>query len=123
MNCLPTKKFQAMVPLLREKGYYVSQEQKKISWPEYNLNQIQDLKESLVFIRKEVESCECLEYRASVSEYTSLASQADISLLLQKRNQRGSLMVGLGLVGGLIMAIGAFSLAKLSENNYSKANN
>ena len=62
MNCLPTKKFQAMVPLLREKGYYVSQEQKKISWPEYNLNQIQDLKESLVFIRKEVESCECLEY-------------------------------------------------------------
>ena len=51
MNYLPTTEFQAMVPLLREKDFYVAEEQRKIFWPEYNLSQIEDAHETLSFIR------------------------------------------------------------------------
>ena len=61
MTKLPNKKFRAMVPLLREKNFYEHEEPRTISWPEYNLSQIEDAKETLKFIRESVDLCHCLE--------------------------------------------------------------
>ena len=55
MTKLPNKEFRAMVPLLREKDFYESEEHRKISWPEYNFSQINDAYETLEFIRDSVE--------------------------------------------------------------------
>ena len=53
---LPNKEFQQMVPLLREKGFYENDEEpRQISWPEYNLSQIEDAKDTLIFIRNSVD--------------------------------------------------------------------
>ena len=58
MPKLPNKEFRAMVPLLREKGFYESEEQRRISWSEYNLSQIDDAYETLVFIRDSVDKAQ-----------------------------------------------------------------
>ena len=54
----PNKEFRKLVKNLRDpkkkKKVYSAQEQRKISWPEYNLSKINDLKETLVFIRESV---------------------------------------------------------------------
>ncbi|MFH1592385.1 MAG: transposase [Candidatus Woesearchaeota archaeon] len=54
----PNKEFRKLVKDLRnpkkKKEIYKAQEQRKISWPEYNLSKINDLKETLIFIRKSV---------------------------------------------------------------------
>ncbi|MFH1682855.1 MAG: hypothetical protein ABIA37_03590 [Candidatus Woesearchaeota archaeon] len=50
MPRLPNKEFRAMVPLLREKEFYEPEEQRKISWPEYNLSQIEAASEILEFV-------------------------------------------------------------------------
>jgi len=55
MPKLPNTEFRAMVPLLREKDFYEWEEQRKISWPEYNLSQIDNAKEILEFIRDSVD--------------------------------------------------------------------
>lgn len=47
-----------MVPLLRKKGFYEPEEQRKISWPEYNASQISEAYETLVFIRDSVDKAE-----------------------------------------------------------------
>ena len=60
MPKLPNKEFRAMVPLLREKGFYESEKPRKISWSEYNLTQIEDAYESLTFIRDSVDKTEYL---------------------------------------------------------------
>jgi transposase len=56
MPKLPNKEFRAMVPLLREKGFYKYEDHRKISWPEYNESQIEQAYETLAFIREEVDS-------------------------------------------------------------------
>lgn len=55
MPRLPNKEFRAMVPLLREKGFYEYEEQRKISWSEYNLSQIEEASEVLDFINNIVD--------------------------------------------------------------------
>jgi len=55
---LPNKEFRAMVPLLREKGFYAPEEQRPISWPEYNLSQIEDAYETLTFIKCSVDKAQ-----------------------------------------------------------------
>ena len=60
MSRLPNKEFRQMVPLLREKDFYESEELRPISWPEYNLSQIWEAKEALEFIRDEVDEAEYL---------------------------------------------------------------
>lgn len=40
MAALPNKEFQAMVPLLREEGFYEHEPIRKINWPNYNETQI-----------------------------------------------------------------------------------
>ena len=60
MARLPTKQFQQMVPLLREQDFYEAEKSRKISWPEYNLSQIEDAKETLLFIKNSVDEAEYL---------------------------------------------------------------
>jgi len=55
MVTLPTRQFQQMVPLLREKGFYEHKELREISWPEYNLAQVKEIKEILKFIKESVD--------------------------------------------------------------------
>lgn len=83
MKQYPTKQFQALVPQLREKGFYHSQKERKISWPIYNLNQINDLKESLTFIREEVEKCNCLNYTRAGRPLTNVKSLAKAILFCE----------------------------------------
>ena len=60
MTKLPNKEFRAMVPLLREKEFYEPEEKRPISWPEYNLSQIEDAYETLKFIKDSIDQTSCL---------------------------------------------------------------
>lgn len=55
MTKLPNKEFRKMVPLLREKGFYESEEPRAISWPEYNESHVEEAAETLEFIRDTVD--------------------------------------------------------------------
>lgn len=56
MSKLPNKKFQQLVLKSREKNFYKSKEEnRKISWPEYNESQIKDAFECLNFIREAID--------------------------------------------------------------------
>ena len=68
MTKLPNKEFRQMVPLLREKEFYEHEEPRRISWPEYNLSQIEDAKETLEFIRDEVDKTEYLNMNGKVGK-------------------------------------------------------
>lgn len=57
MTNLPNVEFRKMVPLLRKKGFYQSEEPREISWPEYNLSQIKEAQEVLDFIKGAVDAC------------------------------------------------------------------
>lgn len=52
---LPNIEFRKMVPLLREKGFYQPEEKRKISWPEYTATQIEEARETLIFIKDAVD--------------------------------------------------------------------
>ncbi len=58
MTKLPNTEFRKMVPLLREKGFYEYEEPRAISWPEYNLSQIEAAAETLEFIRNMIDEAE-----------------------------------------------------------------
>ena len=60
------QEFRKLVPKLREKGFYKSQEQRSISWPEYNSTQINEFKESLIFIRESVNAVQCINNKGKV---------------------------------------------------------
>jgi len=85
MTKLPNKEFRAMVPLLREKGFYKSEEKRQISWPEYNLSQIEDAYETLVFIRDSVDQTECLKTKGKTGRpLTNPKSLAKAILLCEE---------------------------------------
>lgn len=65
---LPNKEFRQMVLLLREEGFYEHEEPRRISWPEYNLSQIEDAKETLEFIRDSVDEAEYLYLNGKVGK-------------------------------------------------------
>lgn len=54
----PNQAFRRKIEMLRDpkkkKQFYKNQSLRKISWPEYNLSKINDIKETLIFIRKAV---------------------------------------------------------------------
>lgn len=50
-----SKDLQKIVTKLRKKGYYIPKQQRKIDWSAYNYNQINDIIDSLHFIRDEVD--------------------------------------------------------------------
>lgn len=68
MPRLPNKGFRQMVPLLREKGFYEYEEPRKISWPEYNLSQIEEAYETLEFIRDTVDEAEYMKTDGKVGK-------------------------------------------------------
>jgi len=66
VTTLPNKEFQAMVPLLREKDFYPAEEQRPISWPEYNASQIEEASATLAFIRDVVDDATPLTLQGKV---------------------------------------------------------
>lgn len=99
MPRLPNKEFRQMVPLLREKDFYEPEEQRPISWPEYNLAQIEQAKDILDFIRNSVDEAELLSLKGKVGKPLTnpkslakavLASEA---LGLTERNAQGWLTI------------------------------
>jgi len=63
MPKLPNKEFRKMVPLLREEGFYESEKEKKIFWPQYTLAQIDEARTRLMFIRDAVDECAYFELK------------------------------------------------------------
>lgn len=68
MSKLPNKEFRQMVPTLREKEFYEAEEIRKISWPEYNLSQIEDARETLKFIRDAVDKADYFFFNCKVGK-------------------------------------------------------
>lgn len=66
MAKLPNEEFRAMVPLLREEGFYKHEPIRKIHWPEYNDAQIKEVIEALDFISEQVDLCKYLEVKGKV---------------------------------------------------------
>ena len=60
MPNLPNEEFRQLVCLMREKDFYEPEEIRPIDWPKYNLAQIKEAKETLEFIRTEVDRAEAL---------------------------------------------------------------
>ncbi len=54
-----TKELQDIIPKMREKGFYVSQKQRQIDWASYTANQINDVINTLYFIKTEVDKVYC----------------------------------------------------------------
>ena len=79
---LPNKEFRQMVPLLRKKEFYEHEEQRKISWPEYNFSQIDEAKELLDFIKEQVDLCILPEQKSKVGRpLTNPKSLAKVILI------------------------------------------
>jgi len=85
MPKLPNKEFRAMVPLLREKGFYEYEEKRQISWPEYNQSQIEDAYETLKFIRDSVDQTQLLKIKGKTGRpLTNPKSLAKAILLCEE---------------------------------------
>lgn len=54
-----TKELQTLVPKMREKGFYVSQKPRKIDWAAYTAHQINDIIDTINFIKIEVDKVYC----------------------------------------------------------------
>lgn len=68
MSRLPNEEFHTMVPLLKEKGFYECEEQRRILWPEYSLSQIDEAIETLDFIRNAIDQAEYMQRRGKVGK-------------------------------------------------------
>lgn len=99
MPRLPNKEFRVMVPLLREKGFYEHEEPQKISWPEYNLSQVEEAAETLEFIRNIVDEAEYMHTPGKVGKpltdpkVLAKAVLACESLSFTERNAQGWLRI------------------------------
>ena len=56
MPKLPNAQFRAMVPLLREKGFYAAEIPRAIAWAAYTETEVDDAYETLLFIRDQVDA-------------------------------------------------------------------
>lgn len=68
MTKLPNTEFRKLVPLLREKDFYEDEIPRKISWPEYNLAQIETAQKTLEFIREIVNETQYLIINGKVGK-------------------------------------------------------
>lgn len=99
MTKLPNKEFHQLVPKLREKGFYPSQEQREINWPIYNQNEIDNIIEVLDFISNIVDAIELPSvYGKTGRPLTNPHSLAKAILLceelhLDERNAQGWLNI------------------------------
>lgn len=61
-----SKDLQKLVPKMREKGFYISQEQRKIDWPAYTSAQINEITDTIRFIKTEVDKVHTPEKHKNV---------------------------------------------------------
>jgi len=54
----PNKEFRKLISFLKEEKIYEDKEPREINWSEYTLSQIKEAKETLLFIKREVDKCE-----------------------------------------------------------------
>jgi len=96
---LPNQEFRQLVCLMREKDFYEPEDIQPIHWPEYNLSQILEAKETLDFIRDSVEESEFLIIKGKTgSPLTNPKSLAKAVLTceaigLTERNAQGWLSI------------------------------
>jgi len=99
MAKLPNKQFHQLVPLLRDKEFYEPIEQRKISWPEYNLSQIEEAQDTLEFIKNSVDDAKYFVSLGKIgkplTDPKSLAKAilASEALGLTERNSQGWLKI------------------------------
>jgi|TARA_Y100000310_G_scaffold190097_1_gene190068 transposase len=99
MPKLPNKEFRAMVPLLREKGFYEHEEPRPINWSAYNTTEIDNAYETLVFIRESVDEAAYLQTHGKVGKpltdpkVLAKAVLASEALGLTERNAQGWLKI------------------------------
>lgn len=68
MTKLPNKEFRQLVCIMREKDFYEPEEIRPIDWPKYNLTQIREAKETLDFIRNQVDETEALTMKGKAGK-------------------------------------------------------
>jgi hypothetical protein len=68
MTNLPNEEFRQLVCLMREKDFYEPEEIRPIDWPKYNLAQIKEAKETLNFIRNQVDETEALTLKGKAGK-------------------------------------------------------
>ena len=68
MPNLPNEEFRQLVCLMREKDFYEHEEIRPIDWPKYNLAQIKEAKETLNFIRNQVDETEALTLKGKAGK-------------------------------------------------------
>jgi len=99
MPKLPNKEFRQLVRLLREKDFYEHEEPRPISWPEYNLTEIEDARETLEFVRKAVDEAEELVINGKVGKPLTNSKSLTKAVLtcealhLTERNSQGWLAI------------------------------
>lgn len=85
-HTLPNADFRKLVKLSRDKDFkkqiYENQEQRKIDWPEYNKSQINQVKETLKFIRDIVNSSYSPAVRSNATNPKDLAKTILLSEFL-----------------------------------------
>ena len=90
-----SKDLQKLVPKLREKGFYIPKQQRKIDWSAYTHNKINDIIDSLHFIRDEVNRVHRKEKHNSVGRPAIDAGNLTKAILiaelfgLPERNSEG----------------------------------
>ena len=95
MTKLPNEEFRQLVCLMREKEFYEPEEKRPIDWPKYNLAQIKEAKETLDFIRNQVDEAESLTLKGKagkpLTDSKSLVKSILVSeaLGLTERNAQG----------------------------------
>jgi len=65
---LPNEEFRQLVCLMREKDFYEPEEIRPIDWPKYNLAQIKEAKDTLKFIRNQVDEAEALTLKGKAGK-------------------------------------------------------
>ena len=95
MTKLPNEEFRQLVCLMREKGFYDPEEIKPIDWSKYNLAQVKEAKETLKFIRIQVDEAEALLLKGKAGKPLTNSKSLVKSILisealgLTERNAQG----------------------------------
>src|SRR3989338_1450225 len=89
---LPNQQFRKLVKLTRDsefkKEIYEPQEQREIDWKAYNLSQIKQVKETLIFIRNMVNSSYALKVRSNATNPKLLAKAVLLSEFLHSAERQ-----------------------------------
>ena len=68
MTQLPNEEFRQLVCIIREKEFYEPEDNRPIDWPKYNLAQIKEAKETLNFIRTQLDEAETLSLKGKAGK-------------------------------------------------------